>query len=50
LQLFSNATVGPVRDATLSPFYALVNINVGSKDDDVWSGYDHQYPESSCPF
>lgn len=49
-RLFSNATVGPVRDATVSPLDALVNANVGSKDDDFELGRDHERLESSCPF
>ena len=47
--VFSNATVGPVRDATVSPLDVLVNANVGSKDGDLQPGRDHERSESSCP-
>ncbi len=37
------------RDATVSPLDALVKANVGSKDDDLQPGRDHERSESSCP-
>lgn len=32
-----------------SPLDALVNANVGSKDDDLQPGRDHERSESPCP-